>query len=87
MSCCLHQMFVEQYATIPFDALTYMIGECNYGGRVTDEWDRRILMTTLTDICNENVLSDDKFKISSDGTYFIPTKSSYEEYLQHIEVY
>lgn len=33
--------------TIPWDSLKYLIGEAMYGGRVTDEFDRRTLMTYL----------------------------------------
>lgn len=32
---------------IPWSSLKYLIGEAMYGGRVTDSWDRRILMTYL----------------------------------------
>jgi dynein heavy chain len=30
-------LFVESYHDIQWDALTYLIAEANYGGRVTDE--------------------------------------------------
>ncbi len=53
-------MFLNEYDELPLEALTYLFGECNYGGRVTDDKDRRLLMSILSIfVCEEIVLSDD----------------------------
>ena len=37
-------VFLDEYPDrIPFDAMKYLIAEANYGGRVTDDWDRRLV--------------------------------------------
>jgi dynein heavy chain len=51
---------------IPYKALTYLIGECNYGGRVTDENDRRCLTALVKDFVSPRVL-DDAFRFGPSG--------------------
>ena len=53
----LHQL-TNEYQTIPYNALNYMTGECNYGGRVTDERDRRVLKALLTEFYQEGVFGE-----------------------------
>uniref|UniRef100_A0A3Q0KRH4 Dynein axonemal heavy chain 7 n=2 Tax=Schistosoma mansoni TaxID=6183 RepID=A0A3Q0KRH4_SCHMA len=79
------QMFVNEYDKFPYDAIQYMTGECNYGGRVTDERDRRCLMTILLDFLCQNVVSDPHYKFSPSGLYYAPPKMEYNEYLEFIK--
>lgn len=83
---CHVQMFVNEYADVPYDAITYLTGECNYGGRVTDDWDRRTLLTILADFYTPKVVDDPKYKFSASGLYFAPSKGKHEEYVEFIKV-
>lgn len=39
----LLRSYLDAYPTTPWPALKYLVAEANYGGRVTDEMDRRVL--------------------------------------------
>ena len=59
----------------PLKTLVYLVGECNYGGRVTDGHDRRTLMSILTDDVggpfNKNVM-EDEYVFSPSGIFKAP---------------
>uniref|UniRef100_A0A2K5JE23 Dynein axonemal heavy chain 12 n=1 Tax=Colobus angolensis palliatus TaxID=336983 RepID=A0A2K5JE23_COLAP len=79
------QLFINEYDTIPFEAISYLTGECNYGGRVTDDWDRRLLLTMLADFYNLSIVENPHYKFSPSGNYFAPPKGTYEDYIEFIK--
>ena len=40
-------MFVDQYEEVQWSALNYLVAEANYGGRVTDDKDQRLIKVIL----------------------------------------
>nr|XP_019607160.1 PREDICTED: dynein heavy chain 3, axonemal [Rhinolophus sinicus] len=77
------QMFLNEYKEVPFDALTYLTGECNYGGRVTDDKDRRLLLSLLsTFYCKE--IEQDHYYVAPGDTYYIPPHGSYQSYIDYL---
>lgn len=40
-------MYLDEYQVTPWDALKYLIAGVNYGGHVTDDFDRRLLTTYI----------------------------------------
>ncbi|XP_017568229.2 dynein heavy chain 12, axonemal isoform X1 [Pygocentrus nattereri] len=78
------QLFVNEYEEVPFEAITYLTGECNYGGRVTDDWDRRLLLTILADFYNKDIIENSRYAFSPSGKYYAPPKSIYEDYVEFI---
>eukprot|EP00388_Colpodella_angusta_P004961 GDKJ01015752.1.p1 GENE.GDKJ01015752.1~~GDKJ01015752.1.p1 ORF type:complete len:1362 (+),score=365.83 GDKJ01015752.1:613-4086(+) len=60
-SICARQLqsFLEaESGVIPWEALNYMAAEANYGGRVTDFWDRRLIVCLLKTFYNPSTLKD-----------------------------
>jgi dynein heavy chain len=65
-------------------ALNYVTGECNYGGRVTDGHDRRTLISILAVIYKPEIL-EFEMKLSPSGIYYVPEDCEWADYIEHIK--
>ncbi|KAM4676017.1 dynein axonemal heavy chain 3-like [Discoglossus pictus] len=79
------QMFLNEYNRAPLDAVIYLTGECNYGGRVTDEHDRRLLLSLLDTFLCEAIITEDNYTFSPSGKYFAPMNGTHDSYLEYIK--
>jgi len=69
---------------VPYSALAYLAGQCNYGGRVTDDKDRRCIVNILQDFYTDDIQKPD-YKFSPSGEYYAPGEGNIEHYLKYIE--
>jgi dynein heavy chain len=83
------KQFIDYYqnSDIPFEALKYLIGELNYGGKVTDALDRRLINAMLEDYMSPNILTD-QYKFDESGVYHPPAAgadlSDYRAYIRDL---
>lgn len=69
---------------IPYAALAYLAGECNYGGRVTDDKDRRCIINILSDYYTPEI-QNDSYRFSPSGVYYAPATGGLASYLEYID--
>lgn len=80
------KIFLEQYrGTIPYQVLDYLIGDINYGGRVTDDKDQRLIKTILSTYLTPQIFDYKNYKFSKSGTYFCPPPGEHDMYLSYVE--
>lgn len=77
-------MFLDDSEEIPWDAIIWVTGHINYGGRVTDDNDRKCLMASLIKYyCIENL--EDGYVYSESGKYYAPSYGGLESYKTYID--
>lgn len=72
----LLKTYLDSYQQTPWAALRYLVAEANYGGRVTDELDRRVLNSYMNNFYTEEALSTPDFALSPLPEYHIPQTST-----------
>ncbi|KAK2870454.1 hypothetical protein Q8A67_024846 [Cirrhinus molitorella] len=78
------QMFLDEYEEVPLEALRYLTGECNYGGRVTDDKDRRLLMSLLSIFYSWELIEQDQYHLCEGDLYYVPSHGPYQSYVDYI---
>ncbi len=62
---------LPRYEEVPFKVLRFLFTEINYGGRVTDDKDRRLINNLITSFCGPELLAPG-YAFSPSGTYTVP---------------
>mmetsp|Transcript_29052 Transcript_29052/g.63631 ORF Transcript_29052/g.63631 Transcript_29052/m.63631 type:complete len:866 (-) Transcript_29052:575-3172(-) len=78
---CL-RLYLDEYEETPWDALKYLVAEINYGGRVTDDLDRRLMNVYMAQFFCDDTLNVPSQKLSSLSNYVVPEEgplSSFRE--------
>ena len=87
LSLYLAKAFEDGDENLPWDSLKYLIGDAMYGGRVSDNMDRRVLVTYLQEYMGEFLFDDhQKFYFSQAGfDYELPDNGPLDNYKNKIE--
>lgn len=86
MSENLLEVYLDEYPETPWDSLKYLIAGICYGGHVTDDWDRRLLMSYVEQFFTDKVLNEPFYRLSSLSTYFVPRDGSIDSYRDFISL-
>ena len=79
-------VFLDEYPDkTPFDAMRYLIAEANYGGRVTDDWDRRLVNVYINQYLCDEAIDIENFPLSELPEYFIPADGDLNSYKEFIK--
>ena len=81
------KLFVDKYPEgLPLLALWYLTAECNYGGKVTDDKDRRQILVLLKDYYSYDIVDNADYQLDPDSDqYHVPPGESYQDFLQYID--
>eukprot|EP00882_Tetradesmus_deserticola_P028911 GHRQ01032240.1.p3 GENE.GHRQ01032240.1~~GHRQ01032240.1.p3 ORF type:complete len:126 (-),score=28.20 GHRQ01032240.1:70-447(-) len=71
MPCTTVLLLLSGCHPVPRRVLQFLFTEINYGGRVTDDKDRRLINTLVSTFCAPQVLQEG-YAFSPSGTYAVP---------------
>ena len=86
------QIFLDLYEedNVQWEALNYLICHCNYGGKITDDWDRLLMGNAIEGFTCQELVSNDGYKFGTGdvlaaGKYFAPADTNKQGYIDYID--
>lgn len=80
------KIMLRKYPDVPWNALRFQAAEINYGGRVTDDWDRRVVSTVLDIFFMEDSLTPG-FRYTQANQYYVPEGTTVPQLIDLIKEY
>jgi dynein heavy chain len=77
-------MLLDEYDIVPYKVLNYLGAEINYGGRVTDDKDVRLIKTILTKYVTPDIFKQD-YSFSPSRIYYAPSVPRLADFVNYIE--
>ncbi|XP_035168476.1 LOW QUALITY PROTEIN: dynein heavy chain 17, axonemal [Oxyura jamaicensis] len=74
--------YLEANPKVPWDDLRYLFGEIMYGGHITDDWDRRLCRTYLSEYISAEMLDGELYLAPG---FLIPPSLDYKGYHEYID--
>ena len=82
----LIKLLLEENEETPWEGIQYIVGNINYGGRVTDLNDRICLLAIFNKCFNPEML-EDQFFYTENETYRIPSESECLSYIRNLPLF
>eukprot|EP00730_Choanoeca_flexa_P002353 TRINITY_DN11019_c0_g1_i1.p1 TRINITY_DN11019_c0_g1~~TRINITY_DN11019_c0_g1_i1.p1 ORF type:complete len:1435 (+),score=328.02 TRINITY_DN11019_c0_g1_i1:91-4305(+) len=77
-------LFLDEYEETPWESLKYLIAGINYGGHVTDDWDRRLLLTYINELFNDTILEIEHQRVSYSDLYYVPDDGTIQTHKDYV---
>ncbi|XP_041988681.1 dynein axonemal heavy chain 2 isoform X2 [Aricia agestis] len=78
--------YLEEYEEVPWDALRYLLAIINYGGHITDDWDKRVLIAYINQFFCVEALDVPFYRLSTIPAYHVPRDGSVQSYRDWAEL-
>lgn len=71
-------MYLDEQPETPYIALNYLIADVNYGGRVTDDKDIRLIKALLKRFITAEIMNDN-YRLSKLDAYYAPHEGTLDD--------